>query len=91
VTLTFAGLPGEADVNGALRRFLEAHPAMESARSEIALRETSDDLTLARGTLHAEGSTPPARRAHDAPRGSPPTPTSGPPLGSVDHDRAPSA
>jgi len=72
VTLTFAGLAGEADVDEAarpptvmpraageaLRAFFEAHPAVEFVQFEIALSEAGDDLEFAGGTLHAAGGAP---------------------------------
>ena len=80
VTLTFAGLAGEADVAAppptvmpraageALRDFFEAHPSVEFVQFGIALNEDGDDLEYAGGTLHAEGGAPlrDGREAHRA-------------------------
>jgi hypothetical protein len=69
VTLTFAGMGGEAptaagptvlsaDAGEALRAFFDAHPTVEFVRFEIALSEDGDDLEFAGGTLHDEGGEP---------------------------------
>jgi hypothetical protein len=66
VTLTFAGLAGEAtaptaptalprEAGEVLRGFFEAHPAVAAVQFEIALTEDGDDLEFAAGTLRGDG------------------------------------